>query len=71
MREVLKPYENPWQAEIKGTERLASAGEQYVVLGTMTPPLRYQPVYRSKRVSMDISKLPRKDHDVMLKRGWV
>jgi hypothetical protein len=71
MREILEPYENPWQAEIKGTERLELAGDKYIVLGTTSPPLRYKPVYRSKRCSLDISRLPKEDHDVMLKRGWV
>lgn len=71
MREVIQPYENPWQAEIKGTERLAKAGDKYVVLGTTSPPICYQPVYRSQRVSLNISRLPKEDHDVMLKRGWV
>lgn len=71
MREILQPYENPWQSEIKGTKRLEAAGEKYIVLGTNSPPIRYQPVYRSKRCSLDISKLPTEDHDMMLKRGWV
>ena len=71
LREVLQPYENPWQSELKGTVRLAEAGEKYVVLGTTSPPLRYQPVYRSKRVSLDISKLTKEDSDTIIKRGWV
>ncbi|MCK4816952.1 hypothetical protein KA005_14380 [bacterium] len=71
MREILQPYENPWQSEVAGTKRLEAAGDKYTVLGTTSPPVRYQPVYRSKRCSLDISKLPTEDHDMMLKRGWV
>ena len=71
MREILKPYENPWQSEINGSKRLAAAGDKYVVLGTTSPPLRYKPVYRSQRGTMDISKLSKEDHDMILKRGWV
>ena len=71
MQEVLNPYENPWQAEINGSKRLALAGDRYTVFGTRNCPVRYQPVYRSHRASVDISKLPKEDHDTILKRGWV
>lgn len=71
LREVLRPFESPWQSEIEGSKRLAEAGEKYVVLGTTSPPLRYQPVYRSKRVSVDISKLNNEDQKMIIKRGWV
>ena len=70
---VLKPSENPWQAEIYGSRRIAShvGDKHYIVLGTRDYPVKYQPVYRSKRAAMDISKLPKEDQDVILKRGWI
>jgi len=71
LKEVLKPFENPWQSEVKGSKRLAEAGSKYRVLGTTHAPVRYQPVYRSQRKSMDISKLTDEDQKVILKRGWV
>lgn len=71
LREVLRPYENPWKSEIDGSKRLATAKERYVVLGTRNRPVRYQPVYRSKRGTMDISKLSKEDQAVILKRGWI
>jgi hypothetical protein len=70
--EVLRPYENPWQTEIAGSKRLAKAGNnKYLVYGTRNYPVRYQPVYRTKRASIDISRLKKEDHDLVLKRGWV
>lgn len=71
MREIMRPFENPWQSEIEGSKRLAAAGDKYIVLGTENPPVRYQPVYRSHRKTMDISKLSDEDQKVILKRGWV
>jgi hypothetical protein len=71
MREVLTPYEDPWQSEIFGSKRLADAGDKYTVLGTTCRPVRYQPVYRSKRVSLDISRLSSEDQAVIMKRGWI
>jgi hypothetical protein len=71
LRAVLRPYEDPWTSEIQGTARLKTADEEYVVLGTINNPLKYQPVYRSKRVSLDISKLSEEDQQVIVRRGWV
>lgn len=70
--EILRPYESPWQSEIAGSKRLAGLGNnEYLVYGTHSCPVRYQPVYRTKRASVDISKLAPEDHDYVLKRGWV
>lgn len=71
LREVLQPYEDPWHSEISGSQRLAIAGSKYIVLGTRNHPVRYQPVYRSNRVSLDISKLSEEDQAIVLKRGWI
>ncbi len=71
LREVLRPHENPWQSELAGSKRLAAAGNRYVVLGTKDHPVKYQPVYRSNRGTMDISKLSEEDQETILKRGWI
>ena len=71
MQEVLQQYEDPWTSEIQGSKRLAIAGERYQVWGTTSHPVRYQPVYRTKRVSIDISKLPKEDQDMIMRRGWI
>jgi hypothetical protein len=71
LKEVLRPHENPWLSEIKGSERLAEAGSKYRVLGTTSPPVHYQPVYRSQRGTMNIEKLSEEDQQMILKRGWI
>jgi len=71
LREVLRPYESPWQSEIEGSKRLAKAGNEYIVLGTRNHPVCYQPVYRSQRRFTDISKLDKEDQEMIIKRGWV
>lgn len=71
LKETLQPHESPWQSEVKGTKRLAIAGTKYRVLGTTSPPVRYQPVYRSQRGFTDISKLGKNDQEMILKRGWI
>lgn len=71
MREILNPYEDPWRSEIEGSKRLAISEKSYRVLGTRNHPVQYQPVYRSKRASLDISRLPVDDQDVIVRRGWV
>jgi len=71
LREVLRPYEDPWQSEIYGSTRLAKSGDNYIVLGTRNHPVRYYPVYRTRRVSIDISKLTEEDQKMVLKRGWI
>jgi hypothetical protein len=71
MQEILQPYEDPWASEIQGSKRLAIAGDRYQVWGTNVYPVRYQPVYRTKRVSIDISKLVKEDQDLIMRRGWI
>lgn len=70
--ETLRPYESPWQSEIVGSKRLAGLGNnRYLVYGTRNCPVRYQPVYRTNRASIDISKLAEEDQKYILKRGWM
>lgn len=71
LKEVLRPMENPWQSEINGTQRLCELGDRYRVFGTTHAPVRYKPVYRSKRGTLDISKLRSEDQDMIVKRGWI
>ena len=69
-KEILRPHENPWQSEIEGSKRLARAGDKYIVLGATNHPVKYRPVYRSKKNTVDISKLTKKDQNIIRKKGW-
>lgn len=69
--EILRPDEDPWMSEIEGSKRLAVAGDKYIVLGTRNYPVKYQPVYRSRRNATDVSKLHKEDQDTISKRGWI
>lgn len=40
LREVLIPNEDPWQAEIEGTNRLREYGDEIQVIGTRSCPVR-------------------------------
>jgi hypothetical protein len=71
LMEVLQPNEDPWTSEVIGSRRLMSAGDKYIVLGTRNNPVKYQPVYRTKRAALDISRLTAEDQEMILKRGWV
>ncbi len=71
LREILHPDEDPWMSEIEGSKRLAMAEDKYIVLGTRNHPVKYQPVYRSGRDAINISKLHKEDQDIISKRGWM
>ncbi len=71
LREILRPDEDPWMSETEGSKRLAMTGNEYIVLGTKNYPVKYQPVYRSKHGTTDISKLRKEDQDIISERGWI
>ncbi len=71
LQEVLHPGEDPWISEIEGSKRLAMAGDKYIVLGTKSHPVKYQPIYRSGRNTINISKLRKEDQNIISKRGWI
>lgn len=70
MNAVMRPGETPWEAEVVGSERLKSRPD-LIVLGATTRPLKYSPVYRSKRYRLILDAIPEDDRNVILGSGWV
>ena len=67
---VLVPFEDPWEAEMNGTKRLAKRPD-LKVLGTLNQPVKYKPVYRTNRSSLDLSALSTEDQQHITSEGWV
>ena len=67
LRKVLRENENPWQAEINGSERVGDLR----VLGAKTALLKYQPVWRSQQKRWQLDKIRTEDLEYMKARQWL
>lgn len=67
MGKVLRKNENPWQAEVNGSERVKNLR----VLGTKPAVLKYQPVWRSKQKRWQLEKIKTVDLEHMKMMGWL
>lgn len=70
LAEVLRPGESPWQAEIRGTQRLRRR-DDLIVLGSLDQPVKYQPIWRSQKKKLQINKLPAIDAAILRAQGWL
>lgn len=68
--EVLVPNESPWQAELAGSRRLKNRPD-LLVLGTYIHPVKYRPVYRTHRKTLNISSLPTEDQEKLAEIGGI
>jgi hypothetical protein len=67
--QVLRAGENPWQSEVNGSQRVTEEG--MIVLGTREPLIRYKPVYRAGRATLDLTSLHPKQEAFIRRQGWV
>jgi hypothetical protein len=67
---VLMPGENPWQVEIRGTERVDQLGQ--TVLGVKEPLVNYEPIFQKGRLDHgSMQKIPKPDLVHITSRGWL
>jgi len=68
---VLRIGESPWDAELRGTDRLnyETQFRHLIVLGTNSHPVKYRPVYRTGRNTMNISSIGKKQQAFMGNHG--
>lgn len=69
MLECLVPNESPWEAEVKGTERLKNRPDIYVY-GSTNVPLVYDPVYRTHNKRFGYKKMSKQDRDRLQALGY-
>ena len=55
--DVLQFDEDPWTSEVQGSQRLLGRDDLWVV-GTISRPVIYQPVYRTHRQTLQIDRIP-------------
>lgn len=67
MLQILRRGENPWQAEIYGSERV----NPLRVLGTKPAVMSYQPVWRGQRQKWQLDKIQPGDLAYIRKQGWL
>lgn len=70
MLDILVPGETPWEAEVNGTTRLMYRPDLRV-LGTREEPVKYKPIYRTHRRTVNINHLSDDDKTFILQQGWV
>lgn len=70
MLRVLKHGETPWQAEIDGTKRVNELKKIIRVYGSNKRPVDYQPVYRNRKNSLSLDRIPIQLINVMKRKGW-
>lgn len=69
---VIVPGETPWDIEIQGTNRLASFGDNLLVLGTKQCPVRIHLFHRSGDPTVKLTTgIRQEDIDVMKQKGWL
>lgn len=67
LRKVLRKGENPWEAEVNGSERVGNLR----VLGTKPALMKYQPVWRGKQKRWQLDKIKTVDLEYMKENGWL
>jgi len=66
------PNESPWDAEVNGSERLKKLNKlSPKVYGNVSPILKYQPVWRSKKKVFQVNKIPEHNIHFIRKMGWL
>ncbi len=63
---VLVAGETPWQAEVHGSKRLR--GTDWLVLGTLSRPLVYTPVWRSQQGRANLEGLPAPQRQALMRQ---
>jgi hypothetical protein len=66
---VLREGEDPWESEINGTYRVREQGLK--VLGTLQSPVKYTPIYRSKKGRYNFSKVNPEDLKYIKSKKWI
>jgi hypothetical protein len=64
---VLRDTENPWESEVNGSHRVGDLR----VIGTQPAAMHYQPVYRAKRQTWQLSKIRTVDIKELKHRRWL
>jgi hypothetical protein len=66
---VLRDTENPWESEVEGSLRVTTSGLR--VIGTKPAAMHYQPVYRTKKRTWQLSKMKTEDIKELKHRRWL